>query len=321
MATIISPASFAQTKGSVGFDFVYAAEQIRQEITEELDVIQAGLATLVGDLAGMGSDTLRVTRFGGLGFAEVMTAMANETDPIVATGFTLNVDSVTIGRFGLAKEQTYTDQALQRADAIGLEEMVSLAPKSWLATLRSLAVIAGSTFSGVVGQSGNDWTYDDELELVASFHETEGFVTTMRPVTIRHPEQFTDLRNSIRNEPGLQASPGLQEKLMGLATQDQGALDFLGFRNFSSHDVPTSGGDHLGCAYVPGALAWAVASTMAITPDNPATTTWVPEFGIIIERKGTAESATARYAMNAYLGVAKLAAALFPQTKLRSINN
>jgi hypothetical protein len=321
VATIISPASFAQTNPVVGYEYVIAAQQIQQEITEELNVLQSGLALLVGDLAGTGADTIRVTRFGGLGFAEQMVEMADETEAVVPTGFTLNSDSVTIGRFGLAKEQTYQDQVLGRAEAIGLDDMIALAPQSWLATIRSLVAEAGATFSSGLGTSGADWTYDDELEMVAAFHETEGFNVRMKPVTIRHPEQFTDLRNSIRNEPGLQASVDFQSKILGLTDEQQGAFQFLGFRNFGSFDVPTSGGDHVGCAYVPGALAWAVASTMAITPENPAMTTWVPEFGIIIERKGTAEVATAKFVMNAWFGVAKLSSALFPQFKLSSVNN
>lgn len=321
MATIISPASFAQSNSVVGYSYVIAAQQIQQEITEELDVLKAGLATLVGDLAGQGSDTLRVTRFGGLGFAETMVAMTTETEAAVASGFTLNSDSVTIARYTLAKEETYQDQILGRPEQLRLDDMVALAPRSWLATLRSLVVTVGSTFSASVGTSGADWTYDDELDMVAAFRETEGFNERMKPVAIRHPEQLTDLRNSIRNEPGLQASVDFQQKILGLTDEAQGAFQFLGIRNFPSFDVPTSSGNHVGCAYVPGALAWAVASTMAITPDNPATTAWVPEFGIIIERKATGEVATARFVMNAWMGVAKLSNALYPQMKLISVNN
>lgn len=321
MATIAPPASHTQTESTVGFAYVFAAEQIRQEITEELNVLDAGLVMGMGDLAGSGSDTLRVVRFGGLGHAEQMTAMSGETDAIIATGYTINNDSISIGRYGLAKEQTYQDQSLQRAEAIGLEEMVALAPGSWMATMRAAVCTAGSGFASGAGTTGAAWDFDEELELVALFHETEGFTVGMRPVTIRHPEQFTDLRNAIRNEPGLQNSAELMQALLGLADADQGGFNFLGFRNFSSHDVPTSGGDHVGCAYVPGAIAWVVASTLPIQVENPAKTTFVPEFGIVIERRSTGEIATARFAMNAWFGVARLSATLFPQFKITSVND
>jgi hypothetical protein len=198
-------------------------------------------------------------------------------------------------------------------------------PESFLATLRYLAIQTGSTFATAVGTSAAAWDYDEELALLAAFHETEGFAEAVRrygrPITIRHPEQFTDLREAIRNEPGLQGSAELQQSLLGVSEEEGGGFSFLGLKNHSSHDVPTSGGDHIGCAYVPGAIAWVVASTMAITPRNPAQTLWVPEFGLIVERDASSNVATAKFDGNAWFGVGKLSSALFPQFKLRSVNN
>lgn len=322
MPTILPPASFAQQQGTVGLPYVYAADAIRQELVEQLNVLQMGLLVGVGDLAGRGSDVVRVTRYGGIGFAEAMTAMADETSAVPTTGHTVNNDTVTIGRYGLAKEETYQNQALGMAEALGLDDMAQRAPDSWLKTLRQNLCVAGATFASGVGTSGLAYTYDDELELVASFHETEGFDASRGVITVRHPEQYTDLRNSARNEPGLQNDAALFLSLQGLAQgMSQGAFNHLGMRNHSSHDVITSGGDHVGFAYVPGALAWVVASTMAITPENPAMTTWVPEFGIILERKATAEQATAKFVMNAWFGVDTLDASLFPQFTITSVND
>lgn len=322
MTAIVSPASHAQTEALVGFSYVFAAEAIRQELVEQLNLLSMGAAMLVGDLVGTGSDTIRVTRFGGLGFAETMTAMANETDPIVPSGFTLGFDTVTIARFGMGKEQTYQDQILQRSDTISLDEMEALVPSTWLATLRSSLVTVGSTFSASVSNTGADWDYDAELELIAAFHETEGFDPMVhRPMTIRHPEQYTDLRNAIRNEPGLQGDSLLQQALLGLGSDAQGGFNFLGLRNLSSNDVPTSGGDHVGCAYVPGALAWAVASTSPVRTANPGASAYIPEFGIVLERKSEGGIATGSFAVNSWFGTAKLAAELYPQFKLLSVNN
>ena len=147
MTAILSPMTHAQTESLVGYSYVLAAERIRQEITEELDVIAEGLVVLFGDLEGSGSDTLRITRFGGLGFAEQMTAMSGETDAIVPTGLTLGTDSVTLGRYGLAKEQSYTDQILGRAEMLGLEDMAAMVPMSFLATMRANTATIGSTFA------------------------------------------------------------------------------------------------------------------------------------------------------------------------------
>ena len=54
-------------------------DEVRLEIAENLDVMQrAGLISLEGDLAGSGTDTIRVRRIGGIGFAATMTTVANE---------------------------------------------------------------------------------------------------------------------------------------------------------------------------------------------------------------------------------------------------
>lgn len=322
MPAILPPASFAQQQATVGLPYVYTGEAIRQELVERLNVLGMGLLVGVGDLQGRGSDVIRITRYGGIGFAEAMTAMADETSPVPTTGHTVNNDTVTIGRYGLAKEETYQNQILQMAEQLGLDDMAQKAPNSWLKTLRQNVCTAGATFASGVGVSGAAYTYDDELDLVSSFHETEGFDASAGVVSVRHPEQYTDLRASIRNEPGLQNDANLFLALQGLGSgTDQGAFNFQGMRNFSSHDVTQSGGDHIGFAYVPGALAWVVASTLAAEPEDPAKTVWVPEFGIILERKSTSEVASAKFVMNAWFGVDTLDPTLFPQFKITSIDD
>lgn len=322
MATVVSPQTHAQLESTNGFAYVFAGAQIREELTERLDVLQMGLIRGEGDLVGSGSDTLRMTRFGAVGFAETMTAV-DETQAVPYTGSTINTDSVTIARYALGKEQSYQDQILQiPAQSLSLQDMIALVPASYLATLRSSVVTAGSTFSSSVSATGVAWSFDNELALIAAFHETEGFEAGMMPVTIRHPEQFTDLRNAIRNEPSLQGNADLMASLLGLGNKSPGgAADFLGFRNFASFDVPTSGGDHVGCAYVPGAIAYCVASTAPVQVENPAATIYVPEYGIMIERKSDGNVATARFNVNAWFGVAKMSASLFPQFKLLSVND
>ena len=93
MATITSPATFAQLQPDVGFDYVYAEQAIRMEIAEELDVLGLGLVQLWAELQGTGSDVARVTRMGGVGWQEAMVELAGETDPIVKTGFNAAVGS------------------------------------------------------------------------------------------------------------------------------------------------------------------------------------------------------------------------------------
>jgi len=317
MAIIASPGSFGQTQAITGLAHVFVEEMIREEITERLNVLQAGLLQGVGDLQGTGSDTLRITRFGSVGFAEAMTAMATETDPIVPTSWTENLDTVVIARYGLAKEETYTNQIQGRAQSVHLDLLASKVPDSFLATLRAQMSVAGAAIAASTGNGAVAWSFDDELDYIAAFHETEGFEGDL--VTVRHPEQFSDLRDSLRNEPAYQfpeAMTAIQSVRPGGA-----AFDFLGSRNFSSFDVTTAAGAHQGYAYVPGALIWAVASTMPIQPKHPSTAMFIPEFGLILERDGEANQATSRFDVNAFFGVSSVDPTLAPQRRLISIND
>ena len=320
MPTIVSPATHAQTEGTVGYSYVFAAEEIRQELTEQVNALDEGLINMIGDLAGTGSDTIKLTRFGGVGFAERMVALANEDDPVPLSGYTLGEDTLSIARYGLGKAQTYQDAILQREQALDLDDLIAFVPSSWLATMRYLAAVTGSTFADSVGTSGAAWDLDEEFALIAYFHETDGFDPRIhKPITLRAPEVFSNLRDACRTEPGLQSNADLMLSLQGLGSKVGGAFDFLGLRNVSSNDVPTSGGDHVGCAYVPGAIAYGVASTSPVRTENPDQTVYVPDFGLMIERSTRGSTASGQYNANAWFGLAKLAALIFPQTKLVSL--
>lgn len=317
--THVPPLSFSQAQTDLGYSYVFAAESIREEITERLDVLSLGIVDAIGDVISQsGTDTLRITRYGGLGFAETMQVMASETDPIVATGYTSDYDTITVARHGLAKNRTYQGMILDRPDAISLQDMIGKVPESWLATLRSKVCTQGAAFSASVGTSGSAWTFDDELEMIAYFRETEGY-NGEAVYTMRHPEQYTDLLNSLRNEPGFQTSQVL-EALQGLAGMG-GAFDFLRVRNHASWDVNGSGGDHVGFAYVAGALIWCAPSTLPIEVQNPGQAIYVPEFGMVLERETKGNIATGRFDVNSWFGVSSLDPTLRPQTKLVSVDD
>lgn len=321
--TVLAPASFAQAQSDLGFSYVFAAQAIREEITERLSVLDLGLMDAVGDFEASGSDTIRITRYGGLGFAERMTAMATESDPIVATGHNTAYDTLTVARYGLAKEETLQSMVLGRSDSVDLDLMQSKVPESFLATLRYLMCVEGQNFSAGVGTSGAAWTYDDELELRSSYHETEGFDTLTRPVySVRHPEQFTDLAHSLRNEPAFQGSELLRQ-LLGLQRNEGGAIDVLGIRSFGSHDVQNSGGDHVGFSYVAGAIVWGAPSTAGLAGrvSDDTDNLIIPEIGTILRRTGNGKTANERFDVNSWFGVDALDPTLYPQFTLTSVND
>ena len=318
MATYTAPTVFSDTKTELGYSYVFAAERIREEIADRLDVLRIGLVRLEGDLVGSGSDTVRITRYGALGYAEAMATMANETQAITASGWTSGFDSLTIARHGLAKEESYTNQILSAPDEhIGLRQMAALAPMSWLKTLRQKMCTAGAGITASTGSATAAWSFDDELDMLRAFEETEGFNGDL--VAVRHPEALSDLRASLRNEPAYQ----FPEAMSALQSVRPNAapFEFLGVRNWATFDVTTSGGAHQGFAYVPGAIGYVTASSVPVTVENPDEAMYIPEYGLVLEHSSTGSTATARWDANAYFGVGLLAASLFPQRKLVSIND
>ncbi len=317
MTNITPPNTFSQVKVDLGLPFVFAAQEIRMELAEMLNVLQLGVVPLVGDLAGSGSDIVRVTRLGGVGWQEAMQTHTGETDANTVTGFRTGFDTVAIARHGLSKEESYTNQILGREPMAMLAGLKTLIGPSWLKTFRQKVMTSGAGFTNSIGTSGSPWSFDDELATVTFFNETEGFggVAT----TFRHPEQYSDLRESIRVEPNFQF-PDITIRLQELRAGG-GAVDFLGFRNFASFDITNTGGDHVGFAFMPGAIGWAVASTVPVRVEDPDQALLIPEFGLICEWKSSGRVATAQWDVNAYFGVANADPSVAAQTKLISINN
>lgn len=321
--TVLAPSSFGQAQSDLGFSYVFAATRIREEINEALDPMAIGMLRAEGDFTNSGSDTIRIPRFGGIGYAERMQAMSGETSPIAATGYTSDFDTLTVGRYGLAKEATLQGMVLNREDGVTLELMQSKVPESYVATARNLMCVAGANFSSSVGTSGAAWTYDDELELRAAYIETVGF-ETLAPLgiwSVRHPEQFTDLAHSLRNEPAFQGSDLLRQ-LLGLQ-RDGGAIDVLGIQSRPSHDVVTSGGDHVGFSWVAGALVMGRPSTAGLAGrvSDDGDNMIIPELGMIIKRSGSGQTAQERFDANTWIGVDTVDPTLAPQFTLVSVND
>jgi len=317
MTAHAAPIQFGSTQGDLGFAYVFAAQEILQELQEELDVLGLGLVTLYGDLSASGSDVVRITRMTGAGWAEAFQTMTSEVDPIIASGFTSNFDTLTIARHGLAKEETYQQAVLNREAGVSLAALKAKVPQSWLKTLRQKLTAAGAGITASTGNVALAWDFDDELDMLAAFHETEGFGGEI--ITMRHPEQFTDLRDAIRDEPSYQ-TPEVMNEIMGLKAGG-GSFNFLGVKNFSSFDVQQASGGHQGFAYAPGGIGWVVASSAPIRTANPATTMYIPQFGMVIEDKSEGKTATGRYDANSWFGVGKLDPTIFPQRRLLSIDD
>jgi hypothetical protein len=315
MATITAPALAAAVNTEVGFAHTFAQIAIQRRLEDSLNVAQAGLVRLVGDAAGSGSDSIRVTNIGGVGFNLAMASLATETTAITPSPFDLGYSTVTIGDYGLAFEESYKAMILGREPAAMIDALVATMPDSFLRTLRNLVATTVAGFSTTIGASGTTLSVDDYLDLVAAHRETLGSGV---PVTILHPKQVTDLIESFRSESTLSLSVSDFGNLLGAAPgQTIGNLAGLGIDVSMSDSITDDGTDYFGGAYSPGGVGYAVGSTATVraTPDAIR----VPDFGLLITFPSSASTSGKVTAEGrAFVGVAAGSSDVFLQRKIRS---
>ena len=317
MASISPPALASAVNNEVGFAYTFAQIAIERRLQDALNVQAAGLVRLVGDAAGSGSDVIRVTNIGGIGYNLAMSALASETAAITPSPFDLGYSTVTIADYGLAFEESYKAQILGRAPAAMLDALVQTMPESFLRTLRDLTATTVAGFSTSIGSSGTALTMDNALDLLAAFRENPG---SGQPVVMLHPKQVSDLVDSIRSEPPLSLSVSEFGGLQGLQGGAQTIRNFagLGFDISMSTSITDDSTDFFGGAYSAGGVGYAVGSTAGVRARG-IDAIRIPEFGTIVTFPSSSstngkETAEAR----SFLGVAAGSSDVFVQRKVIS---
>jgi hypothetical protein len=315
MATISPPALASAVNNEVGFAYTFAQIAIERRLQDALNVEAAGLVRLVGDAAGSGSDVIRVTNIGGIGYNLAMSALASETAAITPSPFDLGYSTVTIADYGLAFEESYKAQILGREPAAMLDALVQTMPESFLRTLRDLTATTIAGFSTSVGSSGAALDMDHLLDLLAAFRENPG---AGQPVVMLHPKQVSDLVDSIRSETTLSLSVSEFGGVQGLQGGAQTIRNFAGIDINMSTSVTTSGPDHVGGGYSAGGIGYAVGSTAGVRARG-IDAIRIPEFGTIVTFPSSSstngkETAEAR----SFLGVAAGSSDVFVQRKILS---
>jgi hypothetical protein len=287
-ATLSGAYEHSNTEGTLGHSYVFAAQRIRRALEDRMNVMSLGIVPLVGEFAGSGSDTIRVTDFGGDGWGVAMSALATETDTVTPTPLTIGYETVTLGTYGLAHSETYTQQILSREPAILIDQIKGRIPSSWLRTFRQRVCVAGAGISGSVGGTGTTLSVDDHLDLRTAFQTTPG--AGGAPTMILDPQQQDELARSWRNEPAMQNSSGDLAALLGLKSDGNGLVSQF-FPNFAgmgidigtTDDVQQSGGAYQGFAFARGGIGWGVANTTPARPANRTGAIYVPQYGLLIE--------------------------------------
>lgn len=313
MATISTPFLNAAIQNEVGFSYVFAEQAILERLSDKLNVLP--IVQLVGDAAGTGSDTIRVTNIGGVGYNASFSTLAAENSAITASDITLGYSSVTVANYGLAFEESYKAAILTREPAVLIDSLVQTIPDSWAKQLRTLVAAQIAGFSTSVGSASLELSVDDYLDLIAVYREALG---SELPTVVLAPKQLSQLVESFRSEPAFQANVTDFAGVQSFNTNQTIPNAFgLGANIHISDDIQTSGGAYLGGAFSPGGIGYAVAGTGALRTANPATSILIPEFGLVIEDiQGT--TGTRRVDARAFFGVASGSTDVFTFRQVKS---
>jgi hypothetical protein len=319
MTTINPPNTFTQgAAAGLAYDYAFAEAELLMAMHDALDPIATGMVALLGDVAGSRSDTIRITNVDNIGMARRMSALATETDAIPASSFLQGYTEAAVGLYGLAHEESYQSQILGTNRGVDLMTLMTVAPGSFLATLRYLGCVTGATIATTIGSASSYMSVDDLLALQAAVLGTSGAMARGLPSMTLHNNQYAKLLESARTEPAFQNSAS---DFATLNTLQPGAFYRnvlgLGMDARITEDVQTSGGGYQGFAGSPGFLGWVRASTANIRPAGvTGEARYIPDFGLFLQGVDRGVNGSARYEARAWVGTALGSADVFFQRKI-----
>lgn len=319
MATFSAPFSQAGTVGTWGKTFEFIGDALIQELAEAWDISEAGILVPVGTVNGTGTLTLRQRYHGGIGPALTMAAMASETEAITPSSMTGNVWDTVVARYGLGFDETFQRRIVQ-SDGVTLDQLAASIAQSWISTVRSLVCTSGASISSSAVDSSAALDLDDWALVVAAFTETEG--ANGDAVAVLHPEQVTDLRAALRDEPGVyndgQTWQGTQAIMPGMGL----ALPSVwGIPVYQCFDVTTGSSKHNGFVTGRGCFGLAVGDPSVLMLPEALDPQVIAAYGLLIAREVNARQALQGVTANAWLGIGRAPATVVPQFLIKSEDN
>ena len=229
--------------------------EVRAIMADQASIRNSGALLFMGDVAGIGSDSLRM-RYANWGAA---TPFATASDGIEVTESTLtpSIVDITVGRSALRYD--ITDLAAMTGLGMDIDPF-SLAGKMAMSAEARINSIITATFASAtnsVGTSGVDMSVDDFYD---AMFQLESVSNNGEFYCILHPQQLSDLRDSLRSESNnaLAFSPATEEMLN---IKGQGfAGRFGGVEIFKSSYVTEATGNKIGAMMSRGAVAYAVGT-------------------------------------------------------------
>jgi hypothetical protein len=295
MATISSPYSASSMDGNLRLSAI---------LHNEISLLLADRASLrnheaivnYGDIAGSGSETIRVPLLGVDGY-DLMASTSEGNAPGSATALTYLAPEITVARYALQRGLTDLAQMTNSGGGPSLEILANDFVGAFEMTVTSQICALFGSFSNSVGTATVDLSVDD---FMAAIFQLEQSNVNTRPVAVLHPVQVSDLQSSIRQEGGaFQYMPATQDML---EAKGQGfAGSFAGVDIYKSSKVAESTGKQ-GALFCRGAIGYAEGRMAA----NPMLGSQVQANGPVVIDIDRANGDTTTLIGNAYFGVAEL---------------
>lgn len=312
MATLATPQGFSNggsDLAAAGLTLSYLVGNLEMAMMDTLDPVATGMVRLKIDMAGKGTDTLRMPYVDDVGFSRRFSSLATENASITASAVTTGYSAITLGMYGLGHSVTQRQRILsQPGTTVTLPELISMVPQSYLATLRYLGCVAGAAISTNIGSASAALSEDEIYTLAAAIISTSGAGDRGRPLVTLHPEQLNQLRTSLRSSPAFVQNLNAYLQAAGAADGSRfGNFMGLGFDVQKTEDVVVDTGVYQGFAVAPGGMGFAVASVSGLAADMPAAAeaVYLDQYGLIIYRTVSGlDTAVNGYQGRAHLGVA-----------------
>ena len=229
--------------------------EVRAILADTASIRNSGALLFAGDVAGIGSKVMRM-RYANWGAATPFATAADGAD-VTASTLTPSTADITVGRSALRYDIT----DLAAMTGLGLDiDPFSIAQKMSLSAEARINEIICATFasaSNSVGTSGVDMSVDDFYD---AMFQLESEDNDGQFYCVLHPQQLSDLRDSLRSESNnaLAFSPATEDMLMA---KGQGyAGRFGGVEIFKSSYVNESAGDKIGAMMSRGGVAYAIGT-------------------------------------------------------------
>ena len=228
--------------------------EIRMILADTATIRNTGAVAFLGDVAGIGSDTLQL-RLAGLNGTNEMASTAESADAST-TALTDSSVTVTAARYALRRD--ISDLAVLTGTGTDVDPFMlaeSMVASFEGAFMTALATALAS-FSSTAGTSGIDCSVDDWMDSIATLE----LASVPGPYyAMIHPRQLADLQESLRSESGpLGFAPASAEQI---AIKGPGlAGNFLGVEGFQSSKITSSGGNRKGGLWGAGALGYCVGT-------------------------------------------------------------